>query len=122
MGLASIDDYISSLDENRKECICDFVAFMKTEFQGITPKICFAMPMWWIGMKMYDGYVGISNAKKHYSIHFHDEEYISNMKKSLPSCGFGKRCINIKYGDEQSISVVKQNVKDYFNSKLSEKP
>lgn len=119
MDLALIDGYISGLDENRRECIYDFAVFMKTEFPGITPKICFAMPMWWIGMKMYDGYVGISAAQKHYSIHFHDEKYISNMKKSLPGCGFGKRCINIKYGDEQSISVVKQNVRDYFNSKLS---
>jgi hypothetical protein len=41
------------------------------------------------------------------------------MKKSLPGCGFGKRCINIKYDDKQSIFVVKQNIKDYFNSKLS---
>lgn len=76
------------------------------------------MPMWWVGMKMYDGYVAISAAKKHYSIHFYDENYLLNMKKVLPNCSFGKRCINIKYGDEQSISAVKQNVKDYFNSIL----
>jgi len=118
MGFTTIDDYIDSLDENGKECVCDFVTFMKTEFPKITPKICFAMPMWWIGVKMYDGYVAISAAKKHYSIHFHDENYLLNMKKVLPNCGFGKRCINVKYGDEQSIFVIKQNVKDYFNSKL----
>lgn len=63
MAFASIDDYINSLDENRKSCIYEFVAFMKTEFPKITPKICFAMPMWWVGVKMYDGYVGISAAK-----------------------------------------------------------
>jgi uncharacterized protein YdhG (YjbR/CyaY superfamily) len=118
MGYASIDEYIDSLEGDKKECVCDFVAFMKTEFPTITPKISFAMPMWWIGVKMYDGYVAISTAKKHYSIHFLEEDYILNMKKVLPNCGFGKRCINIKFGDEQSISVVKQNVKDYFNSKL----
>lgn len=118
MGFASISDYIDSLDEIRKESVCDFVNFMKTEFPEIMPKICFAMPMWWIGVKMYDGYVAISAAKKHYSIHFHDEDYILNMKKALPNCGFGKRCINVKYGDKQSISVIKQNVKIYFNSKL----
>ena len=90
---------------------------MKAEFPDIKPKICFAMPMWWLGLKMYKGYVAISAAKKHYSIHFYDENYLINMKKSLPDCAFGKRCVNIKYGDEQSISVVKQNVKDYLNSK-----
>ena len=36
------------------------------------------------------------------------------MKKVLPNCGLGKRWINVKYGDEPSISVLKQNVKDYF--------
>lgn len=67
---------------------------------------------------MYYGYVAISAAKKHYSIHFHDEGYLLKLKKDLPNCSFGKRCINVKYGDEQSISVVKQHVKDYFNSIL----
>lgn len=117
MSFASIDDYINSLDENGKKWVYDFAAFMESEFPEIAPRICFAMPMWWIGAKMYDGYVAVSAAKKHYSIHFHDENYILNMKKALPDCAFGKRCINIRYGEEQSISVVKQNVKDYFHSK-----
>jgi len=118
MSFVSIHDYINSLEENGKKCVYEFVAFMKTEFPEIIPKISFAMAMWWAGVKMYDGYVAISAAKKHYSIHFHDESYLLNMQKVLPNCGFGKRCINVKYGDEQSISVVKQNVKDYFNSIL----
>ena len=118
MGFASIDDYINSLDESGKRSVHEFIAFMKSEFPKITPEISFAMPMWWVGEKMYDGYVAISAAKKHYSIHFHNENYLLNMKKVLPNCGFGKRCINIKYGDEQAISVVKQNVKDYFKSIL----
>lgn len=118
MGFTSIDCYINSLDENGKRYVCEFVAFMKNEFPKITPKISFSMPMWWAGVKMYDGYIAISAAKKHYSIHFYDENYILNMKKVLQNCSFGKRCINIKYGDEQSIAIVKQNVKDYFNSIL----
>jgi uncharacterized protein YdhG (YjbR/CyaY superfamily) len=118
MGFISINDYINSLDDNGKRFVYEFVAFMKTEFPNITPKICFAMPMWWAGAKMYDGYVAISAAKKHYSIHFHDESYLLNLKKVLQNCSFGKRCINIKYGDEQSITVVKQSVKDYFYSIL----
>jgi uncharacterized protein YdhG (YjbR/CyaY superfamily) len=116
MGFATIDDYINSLDENGKRYVNEFVAFMKAEFPQITPKICFAMPMWWVGAKMYDGYVAVSAAKKHYSIHFHDESYILKLKENLPSCNFGKRCINVKYGDELSFSAVRQNVKDYFNS------
>ena len=118
MDVASIDDYIKSLDENRKGFILEFADFMRTEFPSIEPKICFAMPMWWAGAKMYDGYVGVSAAKKHYSVHFHDENYLQKMKKVLPNCSFGKRCINVRYGDDQTILVVKQNVKDYFSSLL----
>ncbi|MDP4145471.1 MAG: DUF1801 domain-containing protein [Bacillota bacterium] len=118
MSATSMNDYINNLDENGKKYVYEFVAYMKTKFPQITPKICFAMPMWWLGAKMYDGYVAISAAKKHYSIHFHDENYILKLKKVLPNCSFGKRCINIKYGDEQSIFIVKENIEDYFNSKL----
>lgn len=118
MSFTSIQDYINSLDENGKESVSDFVSFMKTEFPQIIPKISFSMPMWWVGVKMYDGYVAISAADKHYSIHFYDENYILSLKKVLPNCRFGKRCINIKYGDEQSIFIVKQNVKDYLNGVL----
>lgn len=118
MGFASIDEYVNSLDEGGRKYVKEFVVFMESEFPKITPKISFSMPMWWAGLKMYDGYVAISAAKKHYSIHFYDEDYIISLKKILPNCSFGKRCINIKYGDEQSISVVKQNVKNYFNGIL----
>jgi len=118
MRFVSIDEYISSLDENAKESISDFKNFMKTNFPQIVPKISFAMPMWWAGSKMYDGYVAVSAAKKHYSIHFQDENYISKMKEELPSCTFGKRCINIKYGDKHTISVVKQNVSQYLKNIL----
>lgn len=118
MSFVLIDEYNNSLDENAKKYISGFENFMKTEFPEITPKICFGMPMWWAGSKMYDGYVGISAAKKHYSIHFHDENYISRLKDELPYCTFGKRCINVKYGDEYAISVVKQNVIQYLKSIL----
>ena len=68
IGFASIDDYINSLGENEKEWVYKFVAFMKTEFPKIIPKICFVMPMWWVGVKMYDGYVAIFSAHFSYEV------------------------------------------------------
>lgn len=116
MSYVSINEYIESLDEDRKKYVYDFVNFMKTSFPEITPRISFSMPMWWVGPKMYDGYVAISAAKAHYSIHFHDENYISKLKTELPDCTFGRKCINIKYGDEHTLSVVNRNVSDYLES------
>lgn len=119
MSYVSINEYINNLDEIRKKHVSDFEDFMATEFPHVAPKICFAMPMWWVGSKMYDGYVAISVAKKHYSIHFHDENYILRLKEELTNCNFGRKCINIKYGDEHAFSVVKQNVSEYLNSAIS---
>lgn len=118
MSITTIEEFIENLDKDQKGYIEEFIAFMKTEYPNIIPKISFSMPMWWVGPKMYDGYVGVSPAKKHYSIHFHNEDYISHLKNVLPGCSFGRKCINIKYGDEQAITVVKQSVKNYFNDIL----
>ena len=116
MHAETVTDYVNNLEEDRKSDINAFVAFMNNEFPEIVPKISFSMPMWWTGRKMYDGYVAISSASKHYSVHFYDESYISKLKELLQACSFGKRCINIKYGDEASASVVKKLVKDYIES------
>lgn len=118
MSFVSINEYMNSLDETSKICIGDFVTFMSLEFPQITPKISFSMPMWWAGTKMYEGYVAVSAAKKHYSIHFLEEDYITKLKEELPNCSFGKRCINVKYGDEHSINLVKENVIQYLNNIL----
>lgn len=118
MSFVSVDEYIDSLEEDAKIDIVGFVNYMNIEFPRVVPKISFSMPMWWIGSKMYDGYVAVSAAKKHYSVHFYDENYISRLKELLPGCSFGKRCINIKYGDESAITIVKQIVKQYLNSIL----
>jgi uncharacterized protein YdhG (YjbR/CyaY superfamily) len=121
MGNDTVQDYIDALNGIQKQSVIDFVDFMKTEFPLITPKISFSMPMWRLGEKMYDGYVAVSAAKNHFSIHFHEENYINILKEALPDCGFGKKCINIKYGDKKSIAVVKENVKDYFTRNLRSK-
>lgn len=114
MNVKTIDDYVSSLDEKTGVYVVDFIDYMKHEYPQYVPKISFSMPMWYLGQKMYEGYVAISAAKKHYSIHFGDEAYIDDLKIQLPGCSFGKRCINIRYGDEPALSVVKQNIKRYL--------
>ena len=118
MCFSTIDEYTDSMNGIKKNCIDDFIAFMKTAFPKITPKIRYSMPMWCVGAKMYNGYVAVSVADKHYSVHFLDESYIIKLKEMLPDCGFGKRCVNIKYGDDKAISVVSQAAKDYISSIL----
>ena len=78
------------------------------------PKISFSMPMWLLGKKMYEGYVAVSAAKSHFSIHFSDEEFLNRLAGRLPACKKGKRCINIKYGDEASLHAVEASIRDFL--------
>ena len=74
------------------------------------------MPMWLLGKKMYDGYVAVSTAKNHFS----DEEFLNHLAESLPVCKKGKRCINIKYGDETSLRAVEAIINDFLKRYRSE--
>lgn len=72
------------------------------------------MPMWLVGKKMKEGYVAISAAKNHFSIHFSNEEFVNRPAESLPACKKGKRCINIKYCDEPSLHRVEESIHDFL--------
>ena len=63
---------------------------------------------------MYEGYVAVSAAKSHFSIHFSDEEFLNCLSESLPACKKGKRCINIPYGDEKSLHAVEERINDFL--------
>lgn len=72
------------------------------------------MPMWLVGKKMKEGYVAISAAKNHFSIHFSNEEFVNRLAESLPACKKRKRCINIKYDDEPSLRIVEESISDFL--------
>ena len=119
MGAASISEYVALLNEEQQRHIHAFLAFMNTEYPKLTNKISFSMPMWllWLlGKKMKDGYVAISAAKNHFSIHFSDEAFVERLAENLPACKKGKRCINIKYGDDALFCAVKESIRDFLNS------
>jgi len=118
MGITTVNEYIDSLNDSGREAVNKFMDFMKSEFPSVTLKISYCMPMWWAGAKIYDGYVAVSAAKAHYSVHFHDEQCMQALSTILTGVAFGKRCVKIRYGDEKSAMLVMQSVKEYFNGRL----
>ena len=114
MGIASVSEYVASLNEAQQRHICAFIEFMNTEYPQLTNKISFSMPMWLMGKKMNEGYVAVSAAKNHFSIHFSDEEFLNRLAERLPACKKGKRCINIPYGDEKSLHAVEESINDFL--------
>ena len=120
MGAASVSEYVASLNEEQRRYVREVIDFMSAEYPQLTPKISFSMPMWLLGRKMYEGYVAISAAKAHFSIHFSDEEFLNRLAERLPACKKGKRCINIKYGDESSLRTVEKSIGDFLKLYHSE--
>ena len=45
MGVASVSEYVASLNEEQQRHINAFIDFMNTEFPQLTNKISFSMPM-----------------------------------------------------------------------------
>ena len=120
MGIASVSKYVASLNEEQQRHICAFIEFMNAEFPQLSNKISFSMPMWLVGKKMNEGYVAVSAAKSHFSIHFSDDAFLNRLAESLPACKKGKRCINIKYGDEASLHAVEESISDFLKLYRSE--
>lgn len=114
MGAASVSEYVASLNEEQRQHVSAFIEFMRAEYPQLTPKISFSIPMWLVGKKMNEGYVAVSAAKNHFSVHFSDEAFLNRLAESLPACKKGKRCINIKYGDEESLHAVEASIRDFL--------
>lgn len=115
MGAVSVSEYVASLNEEQRRHVSAFIDFMGSKYPQLIPKISFSMPMWLLGKKMYEGYVAVSAAKGHFSIHFSDEAFLNRLAESLPACKKGKRCINIPYGDEASLRAVEERIGDFLN-------
>lgn len=114
MGAASVSEYVASLNEEQRRHVSAFIEFMRAEYPQLNPKISFSMPMWLLGKKMYEGYVAVSAAKNHFSIHFSNEEFLNRLADSLPAFKKGKRCINVLYGDEASLYAVEASISDFL--------
>ena len=110
MGAASVSEYVASLNEEQRRHVSAFIDFMNGTYPPLTSKISFSMPIWLVGKKMNEGYVAVSAAKSHFSVHFSDEAFLNRLSESLPACKKGKRCINIKYGDESSLRAVEASI------------
>ena len=115
MGAVSVSEYVASLNEEQRRHVNAFIDFMTGTYPQLTSKISFSMPMWLLGKKMYEGYVAVSAAKDHFSIHFSDEAFLNRLAEGLPACKKGKRCINIPYGDDASLRAVEERIGDFLN-------
>lgn len=114
MSCRSVQEYVEMLNEDGKNYVNLFLKFMENEYPQFPVKISYSIPMWWKGKKMQEGYVGISAAKNHVSVHFSDENFVTVLHERLPGCKRGKRCINICYNDNASFQRILDAVNEFF--------
>lgn len=114
MAFETVSEYFAAQGEDGRAYGEAFAAFMAGEFPDLQPRICFSIPMWLVGKKMTGGYVGYSAAKKHFSIHFSDEDLVARLGAELPACKTGRRCVNVQYGDEASFLAVQKRAKAFL--------
>lgn len=83
MTVATIEEFKKQCNEKELEIVNDFECFMNDHFPKLNQKISFSIPMWFKGKKMNEGYIGISIAKKHFSIHFSNEEFVHKLSENV---------------------------------------
>lgn len=115
--MQSISEYLETLNEDGRNAVTALIDFMEQAAPSLHPKLSFSMPMWLFAQKMKDGYLGISAAAKHYSVHFSNEMFIQQLQQEMPHLKFGKRCINIPYHDLSANEMIKQKIILFFTTK-----
>lgn len=108
--MQSISEYLETLNEDGRNAVTALIDFMEQAAPSLHPKLSFSMPMWLFAQKMKDGYLGISAASKHYSVHFSSEMFIQQLQQEMPHLKFGKRCINIPYHDLSANKMIRQKI------------
>ncbi len=110
IDMESVDNYIRNQGEKAQKSVTSFISFMNEILPGKRAEIVFSMPMWKRVKKMSDGYVAISVAKQHYTIHFSDEEFVEELS-SMFKCG--KRCASIPYDNKDKEKLIREYVKEF---------
>lgn len=102
-----VNDYVKSLTGEEKEWMQFFVDYMRKNHSDLEEVISFKMPTYKLGRGKLRNYIAFSPAKKHFSMHSMDFEYISKMKEKMIKPGKGKGCVNVSYSniDEQRILI-----------------
>lgn len=116
--MESVDKYIASLDESKKEWMVSMVNFMREVFPEVQETLSNKIPTY-----KGDGYfIAFAAQKNYFTFHTDDIRVLSLIKELIPSASIGKSCAQIKYNSENGIDCMIDACKeivDYHKSKQS---
>lgn len=113
-----VNEYITTLDEPKKEWIILMVSFMREAFPEVEETFDYKMPTY-----KGDGYfIAFAAQKNYFSFYTDDTRVLSLIKELVPSASMGKGCARIKYGNDSAIEALMDACKeivDFHKSKQS---
>lgn len=97
------EEYIDSLNGDKRLWLCEFITHMKNAHPDINPIMFRQRPMYKVG----NSYVLFAVAKEHFSIHTLNFDLLVKLKEKLKNADYGKGCIKVKFKDVEAQPILK---------------
>lgn len=113
MAFNTVSEYFESQTEDGQACGKEFRVFMEREFPELHPKISFSMRVdgW---QEDERGLCGLFGGEEPFQHLLFRQDFVAWLVEKLPACKTGKRCVSVKYGDEQVFQAVQEKVMDFL--------
>lgn len=105
-NLNDVNSYMEKLIGIEREWMEFFVDHMRKEHPDLKEVISYQIPTYKLGTGKLRNYIAFSPAKKHFSMHSMDFEYMALLKEKLAKPGKGKGCVNIPYSNIEEREIV----------------
>lgn len=117
-GSNEVNQYLKNLNGDEKEWIDFFVQYMRTNHPELEEVISFQMPTYKLGTGKSRNYIAFSPAKKHFSMHSMDFDYIAKLKEKLKKPGKGKGCVNISYTNVEERRLIIEAIEEIIERRI----
>ncbi|WP_147572893.1 hypothetical protein [Cellulomonas massiliensis] len=102
-------DYLDSLDEPARGWVTHLVRYAERR-SGIGAELFRSRPMVKVGRTWQDGYVLVTAAKDHGTVHALDFDLVDETRRLLPRAGSGRGSVRARYDDEAAVAVLERLV------------
>lgn len=102
-------EYLDSLDEPARGWVTHLVRYAERR-SGIDAELFRSRPMVKVGRRWQDGYVLVTAAQGHGTVHALDFDLVDETRALLPRAGSGKGSVQARYDDAAAVEVLERFV------------